>query len=101
MFVALYGIIKIIFKVREIRRSNPQITTNNKIMAFHAAVLLLELLSTLNWVRFDSIGPLNEFGKSASFQVVVDSAVQWMICYICWTLGSSAQLREYQFCRSP
>ena len=66
-------------------------------MAFHAAVLFMEALSSLNWVRFQKFTHFESFGMSACFQVSFDACVQWIICYICWTLGSSAQLRNVEY----
>ena len=36
------------------------------------------------------------FGNLDMWQTLVDAIIEYIICYICWTMGSSAQLRRFK-----
>ena len=88
---------KIFKMVNEVRLTNPNLKFNKKLILMHVLLMIIQTSATVaNSVRqasfFDSYS-----NKLQIVMVFADLAMQVAILYICWSMGSSSQLRKFQF----
>ncbi len=95
--MTIFGIWKIVRTTIEIQKYNTNVTVNKSMMIFHSLLLTFQSVVTVFTGLVIYIQALYKNRHLIYIiGVVVDLIVQLMICYICLSMGSHVNLREFK-----
>ena len=78
-----------------LQRISPNFVLNRRTMILHSIMLGLQSLAVVtDGAPFKWFG-MNYWHTFSIALLIVDTLMQFTICFICWTMGSSIQLRKY------
>ena len=90
------AISKIFQLVKLLQQTNKKFFVNKQTMLFHCTILVLNCLVVIvNSLPYSAFNHL-EWTVVGVIVTLVDLMVQLCICFICWTMGSSQQLRRFR-----
>lgn len=86
-FLTIYAIEKIFKTVQELQKNNATVKINRRAMTIHCLVLIVNCIVVL--LQSLPISEVKEDLNSGILIIIGDALVQFAICYICITMGSS------------
>lgn len=92
--ITLISIYKVYKMIKLLSHSN-RLGVNKCVMALHVILLILATLFAIVSSLIGLIRPKAKYFATAFF-VWADMILQIIICYVCGTIGSSVQLRQYK-----
>jgi hypothetical protein len=94
-FFSIFGIRKILNTLQELKKNNPRIKTNKFILILHCVVLVLNLAAVISESLPAKLFTTYQFYLIDIILIATDTITQLCICYICWSMGSSINLRKF------
>jgi hypothetical protein len=92
--ITIYSICKIFETSKQLSATNQNVHINLRTMICHSSLLIVSSLIAIGYNT-----PYDKMPRIASVIYVslpvIDIIVQLLICYICWTVGSSEQLKRF------
>ena len=94
MTIALYSIAKLFVAVKTLQETDAKIDFNKWSMLLHTVFVIFSSLVIMS----DVATAVFAYQKMLVTEIVicVDTILQLIICYICWTMGSSETLKRYK-----